>query len=85
MSRRIREIKKCFKVFCEGDTEYRYIDGMRRLKKLFIYKLEEVRNERFQYRRIFRRFGTFLFLINFNLPLQWIQSYVYNCSGKYFI
>ena len=36
MSRRIREIKKCFKVFCEGDTEYRYIDGMRRQKKLSI-------------------------------------------------
>ncbi len=30
MSRRPREIKKNFKVFCEGDTEYHYIDEMRR-------------------------------------------------------
>ncbi len=36
MSRQKREIKKNFKVFCEGDTEYNYIDEMRRQKKLSI-------------------------------------------------
>lgn len=36
MSRKIRETKKNFKVFCEGDTEYNYIDEMRRQKKLSI-------------------------------------------------
>lgn len=36
MSRKQREIKKNFKVFCEGDTEYHYIDEMRREKKLSI-------------------------------------------------
>lgn len=36
MSRKKRETKKIFKVFCEGDTEYNYIDGMRRQKKLSI-------------------------------------------------
>lgn len=36
MSRPKREIRKNFKVFCEGDTEYNYIDEMRRQKKLFI-------------------------------------------------
>lgn len=36
MSRKIRETKKHFKVFCEGDTEHNYIDEMRRLKKLSI-------------------------------------------------
>lgn len=34
MDRKIRETKKIFKVFCEGDTEYNYIDEMRRQKKL---------------------------------------------------
>ncbi len=36
MSRRERQIKKNFKVFCEGDTEYNYIDELRRQKKLSI-------------------------------------------------
>ncbi|WP_346909617.1 RloB domain-containing protein [Faecalicatena orotica] len=36
MSRKTREIKKNFKVFCEGDTEYNYIDEMRRQKRLSI-------------------------------------------------
>lgn len=36
MSRPKREIRKSFKVFCEGDTEYNYIDEMRRQKKLSI-------------------------------------------------
>ena len=36
MSRRVRETKKNFKVFCEGDTEYNYIDELRRQKKLSI-------------------------------------------------
>lgn len=36
MSRKIRETKKHFKVFCEGDTEHNYIDEMRRQKKLSI-------------------------------------------------
>ena len=36
MSRKSRETKKTFKVFCEGDTEYNYIDGMRKQKKLSI-------------------------------------------------
>lgn len=36
MSRKPRAIKKNFKVFCEGDTEYNYIDEMRRQKKLSI-------------------------------------------------
>lgn len=36
MSRKTREIKKRFKVFCEGDTEHSYIDEMRRQKKLSI-------------------------------------------------
>ncbi len=35
MSRKVREIKK-FKIFCEGDTEYHYIDEMRRQWKLSI-------------------------------------------------
>ena len=30
MSRPKRELKKKFKVFCEGDTEYHYIDQMRK-------------------------------------------------------
>jgi len=33
LSRKIRETKKIFKVFCEGDTEHCYIDEMRRQKK----------------------------------------------------
>lgn len=33
MSRKLRETKKIFKVFCEGDTELCYIDEMRRQKK----------------------------------------------------
>lgn len=33
MSRPKRELQKKFKVFCEGDTEYNYIDEMRRQKK----------------------------------------------------
>lgn len=36
MSRKMREIKKNFKVFCEGDTEYHYVDEMRRQLKLSI-------------------------------------------------
>ncbi len=36
MSRKVREIKKNFKVFCEGDTEYHYVDEMRRQLKLSI-------------------------------------------------
>lgn len=36
MSRKTREIKKNFKVFCEGDTECHYIDEMRRRLKLSI-------------------------------------------------
>lgn len=36
MSRKARETKKNFKVFCEGDTEYNYIDEMRRQEKLSI-------------------------------------------------
>lgn len=36
MSRKARVTKKNFKVFCEGDTEYNYIDEMRRQKKLSI-------------------------------------------------
>lgn len=36
MSRKTRATKKNFKVFCEGDTEYNYIDEMRRQKKLSI-------------------------------------------------
>ena len=36
MSRQIRQTKKSFKVFCEGDTEYNYIDQMRREKRLSI-------------------------------------------------
>jgi len=36
LSRKTRVTKKNFKVFCEGDTEYHYIDEMRRQKKLSI-------------------------------------------------
>lgn len=36
MSRKTRETKKNFKVFCEGDTEYHYIDELRRQQKLSI-------------------------------------------------
>ncbi len=36
MSKKIRETKKNFKVFCEGDTEYNYIDEMRRQKRFSI-------------------------------------------------
>lgn len=36
MSRKTRVAKKNFKVFCEGDTEYNYIDEMRRQKRLSI-------------------------------------------------
>lgn len=36
MSRKTRLTKKNFKVFCEGDTEYNYIDEMRRHKRLSI-------------------------------------------------
>lgn len=36
MSRKTRVTKKNFKVFCEGDTEYHYIDEMRRQKNLSI-------------------------------------------------
>lgn len=36
MSRKVRVTKKNFKVFCEGDTEYNYIDEMRRQKRLSI-------------------------------------------------
>ncbi len=36
MSRKSRVTKKNFKVFCEGDTEYNYIDEMRRKKSLSI-------------------------------------------------
>lgn len=36
MSRKKRETKKNFKIFCEGDTEYNYFDKMRHQKKLSI-------------------------------------------------
>ncbi len=36
MSRKVRTTKKIFKVFCEGNTEYQYIDELRRQKKLSI-------------------------------------------------
>lgn len=36
MSRKTREIKRNFKVFCEGDTEYHYVDEMRHQLKLSI-------------------------------------------------
>lgn len=36
MSRKTRVTKKTFKVFCEGDTEYNYIDEMRRQQRLSI-------------------------------------------------
>lgn len=36
MSRKTRVTKKNFKVFCEGDTEFNYIDEMRRQKRLSI-------------------------------------------------
>lgn len=36
MSRKTRTTKKNFKVFCEGDTEYNYIDEMRRQKRLSV-------------------------------------------------
>lgn len=36
MSRKTRITQKNFKVFCEGDTEYNYIDEMRRQKKFSI-------------------------------------------------
>lgn len=36
MSRKTRVTQKNFKVFCEGDTEYHYIDEMRRQKRLSI-------------------------------------------------
>ena len=36
LNRKTRVTKKNFKVFCEGDTEYNYIDEMRRQKRLSI-------------------------------------------------
>ena len=36
MTRKPRETKKNFKVFCEGDTEYNYIDELRRQKRFSI-------------------------------------------------
>lgn len=36
MNRKERRTKKTFKVFCEGDTEYNYINELRRQKKLSI-------------------------------------------------
>ncbi len=36
MSRKVREIKKSFKVFCEGNTEYHYVDEMRQQLRLSI-------------------------------------------------
>lgn len=36
MSRKTRETRKNFKVFCEGDTEYNYINEMRRQMSLSI-------------------------------------------------
>lgn len=36
MSRKVRKIEKIFKVFCEGDTEYNYINEMRKQLKLSI-------------------------------------------------
>ncbi len=36
MSRIERRTRKTFKVFCEGDTEYNYIDGLRQQKRLSI-------------------------------------------------
>lgn len=34
MSRKERSIKKVFKVFCEGDTEYNYFDNIRTTKNI---------------------------------------------------
>lgn len=36
MSRKVREIKKNFKVFCEGDTEFHYVNEMKRQKRISI-------------------------------------------------
>ncbi len=36
MSRKVRSVKKLFKVFCEGDSEYHYFDGMRQKLNLSI-------------------------------------------------
>lgn len=36
MSRKSRKIEKLFKVFCEGDTEYNYIEQMRKVLKFKI-------------------------------------------------
>lgn len=36
MSRNVREIKKNFKVFCEGDTEFHYVNEMKRQRRLSI-------------------------------------------------
>ncbi len=36
MSRKVREIKKNFTVFCEGDTEHHYIEEMKRQKRFTI-------------------------------------------------
>lgn len=36
MSRKIQNTRRTFKVFCEGDTEYHYIDEMRKRRKLSI-------------------------------------------------
>ena len=36
MSRKVRDTKKNFKVFCEGDTEFNYLDEMRRKSKFSI-------------------------------------------------
>lgn len=36
MSKKVRKIERRFKVFCEGDTEYNYIDEMRKQHKYSI-------------------------------------------------
>lgn len=36
MSRPNRQLRKSYKVFCEGDTEYNYIEGLRKQRRLHI-------------------------------------------------
>ena len=45
MSRKKRLVKKVFKVFCEGDTEYNYFEYIRKNKKVSLdlrYKKERL-------------------------------------------
>lgn len=57
MSRKKRTTQKNFKVFCEGDTEYHYIDEMRRQKRLSI-SLKLVNMEGGGYRNFFDQVKT---------------------------